>query len=251
MSSNRPFAIVTGASSGIGRATALALTSAGFEPLLVARNTERLRQVAEACGGAQTFVCDFADAAAVERLASDLISHCRSQQRPLKALINNAGIFTRTPFLQTSQDRWEEMIQVNLLAPVALTRSLFELFKEAGSAAIVNISSTLGQKPVAQTSAYAASKAALLNWTQALALEWAEAKIRVNAISPGLVDTPIHAFHPESDDSTAKQQAHKAQPLGRLGRPEDIAQAAVFLAQSSADWITGSLLTVDGGISLL
>ncbi|MEQ1878068.1 MAG: SDR family oxidoreductase, partial [Bdellovibrionia bacterium] len=160
----------------------------------------------------------------------------------LAGLVNNAGIFRRLGFADSDERDWRDQFELNLFAAVRVTKSLLPKLKAHGAGSIVNISSTAGARAVAGMSAYSATKAALNNWTQTLALELAP-DIRVNAISPGLVDTPLHSF-----TTKQKNDLKTAQPLGRIGQPEDIATAALFLFESA--WITGVILPVDGGISL-
>lgn len=147
---------------------------------------------------------------------------------------------------------WLRQFEVNLMGPVRIARALFPYFKEHGGGSIVNVASTLGMRPTGPTSAYSASKAAMINWTQSLALEGGPAKIRANCVCPGIVDTPIHSFH--SLQNLQKEQTlaqlNPLQPLGRIGQPEDVAKAVYFLGSDLSSWTTGSILAVDGGINL-
>ena len=124
--------------------------------------------------------------------------------------------------------------------------------KTGNNNSIVNVSSTLGLKPTADTSAYSASKAAMNNWTQSLALALGSKKIRANCVCPGLVDTPIHSFHSLSIPEKEKtlQKLSPMQPLGRVGKSEEIAQSIYFLASEESAWTTGAILSVDGGINI-
>lgn len=230
--------IVTGAGSGIGRAIAVKIAREGGFVLGLGRDPAKLEATRRLVGEA-----NFAFLA--HDLASGVPADLRAALggRALRGLVNNAAIYYRKSLLDTSEAEWETYFQVNLLAAVRLTRHLYPELK-AARGAIVNISSTLGTRPVADTGAYSAMKSALNNWTHTLALEWAKDGIRANAVSPGLVDTPIHPFHGSQDLSAVDA----LQPLGRVGRPEDIANSVWHLL--TADWITGSILTVDGGISL-
>ena len=130
-------------------------------------------------------------------------------------------------------------------------QQIYPLMKPAFSHNIVNVSSTLGLRPTADTSAYSATKAAMVNWTHSLALGLGAQNIRANCVCPGLVDTPIHPFHDqpaERKQITLQKMAHM-QPLGRIGTPEEIAKAIYFLACEDSSWTTGSVLSVDGGIN--
>jgi NAD(P)-dependent dehydrogenase (short-subunit alcohol dehydrogenase family) len=244
-------ALITGASSGIGAALSTRLDQEGFQILLVGRDSARLRKVSENLKNPSFCLpTDLEDKEATDQLAHAVLTLCQNHHLSLKALIHAAGVFERTSFESTALSTWEKDLRVNLLAPVQLTLKLGEKIKQDQSV-IVNISSTLGLRPVADTSAYSASKAALNNWTQSLALEWAKDGVRVVGICPGLVDTPIHPFHGAPEKDPTRQKAHQAQPLGRMGTPEDIAHTVSFLVSEEASWITGSLWNVDGGISLL
>jgi NAD(P)-dependent dehydrogenase (short-subunit alcohol dehydrogenase family) len=158
----------------------------------------------------------------------------------LGGLVNNAGIIERISFAESGDDVWERQFNANLYSAVGLTRGLYSELKLNKGSSVLKVSSTLGLRPIANTVAYSASKAAMVNWTQGLAIEWAADQIRVNCLCPGLVDTPIHAARPPDD----------VQPLGRLGQPDDVAKAAWFLLSPDSSWTTGAVLRVDGGISL-
>jgi NAD(P)-dependent dehydrogenase (short-subunit alcohol dehydrogenase family) len=143
--------------------------------------------------------------------------------------------------------------QVNLFGPIQWTQMVMPLLEKSGHGSIVNVSSTLGLRAGATSGAYSAAKAAMNSWTQSLAIEYGPKKVRVNAICPGIVDTPIHSFHslPDQDKEKSLQAMAKLQPLGRIGRPEEIAEAIYFLASEQSAWTTGAVLSVDGGINLV
>jgi NAD(P)-dependent dehydrogenase (short-subunit alcohol dehydrogenase family) len=238
-------AIITGASSGIGAATAIEFSKQGYFVFLAGRNEERLTAVAEKCSaGASLLKIDFKSPASIEKYAKHLF------ERPdvdIQVLINNAGIFTRQDFINTDLKTWREQFEVNFFGSVDWTQKVLPLFLKKNSGSIVNVSSTLGLKPTAGTSAYSASKAALINWTQTLALELGPKGIRVNCVCPGIVDTPIHPFHKQT---AITDTLKNLQPLGRIGQPEEIAKAIYFLAGPDSAWTTGAVLNVDGGIHL-
>jgi NAD(P)-dependent dehydrogenase (short-subunit alcohol dehydrogenase family) len=241
-------ALVSGAGSGIGRAIAERFLSEGWGVIAVGRNPAPLKELAlENPSNVLDIVCDLTKTADIDNLYSRLKENI-SFGGKIKALVNNAGIFSRSSFLETEDKTWESMFQTNLLGSVRLTRSLYPLIKQnAGS--ITNISSTLGLRPLSMTCAYSAMKAAMISWTETLAVEAAVDSVRVNCVCPGIVDTPIHAFHTQPD--TEKTNLHKLQPLGRMGRPQDIAHAVWSLTGPGSEWITGSILKVDGGIELI
>jgi NAD(P)-dependent dehydrogenase (short-subunit alcohol dehydrogenase family) len=242
--------VVTGSGSGIGQALALRLGGAGHGIIGMGRNLEKLQATAKQlpAGRMTCLAADLSSASAATKAAVQVRTWLGDFGRPLLALVNNAGVFDRLAFDSTDESIWERHFQNNLMSAIRLTKELHSQLKLGRPASVLNISSTLGLRPIANTSAYSAMKAAMINWTKTLALEWAGDGIRVNCLCPGLVDTPIHAFHGESDESATRRQGHAAQPLGRMGTAGDIAAAAEFLL--SSEWTTGTVLTVDGGISL-
>jgi NAD(P)-dependent dehydrogenase (short-subunit alcohol dehydrogenase family) len=244
--------IVTGASSGIGQAIAYKLCGLGHSVFGLGRDPEKLERVAIRMphGKFTRHAADLADPKATHQAVVSARAWLESSRLPLFGLVNCAGVFDRIPFHLTSDTIWERHFHNNLMSAVRLTRELYPDLKRGSPSSVLNISSTLGTRPVAETSAYSALKAAMNNWTQTLALEWAPDGIRANVLSPGLVDTPIHGFHRAAADDPDRARAEAAQPLGRMGRPEDIAETAVFLLSPSSSWTTGSIVTVDGGISL-
>lgn len=235
----KPLALVTGGASGMGLATVARLAKDGFEVLMVDRDadaaekeTARLQQAGL---DVKAVVLDLTDEAAVRALVQS--------QRPLSALVNNAGIFTERKFLEVQTSDYDLAYKVNMLAVAILTQETAKTMPEGSR--IVNIASRayLGAKNHPH---YVASKAAVVGYTRASAMELAPRGILVNAIAPGLIDTPIlRALTPER---LAQQLA--LQPTGKAGRPEDIANAVSFLVNPDNGFITGQVLFVDGGKSL-
>lgn len=242
-------ALVTGASSGIGAAIAVSLSKQGHHVLLAGRSIERLKKVQEKCPSPTT-ILSF-DLRKIETEFSKLDSTLSSLPK-LEVLVNNAGVFQTSSFAQTTNDSWSEQFEVNFFSAVKLTRHLWPIFIKNKKASIVNISSSLGNRPSSGTGAYSASKAAMNNWTLNLAQEGGEHNIRANVICPGIIDTPIHSFHdlPEAEKAKTAEGIYDMQLLRSLGTPQDIANAVSFLASDDARWITGVNLVVDGGISL-
>ncbi|MFZ3229223.1 MAG: SDR family oxidoreductase [Pseudobdellovibrio sp.] len=241
--------LVTGASSGIGAEIAREFSRKGYFVFLLGRNSEKLKHVQNTCKGpTEILAFDLKDLADYQAQILKLI-----ENKPnLEILVNCAGIFTQSSFLETSDDTWSEQFEVNLLSAVRLTRLIWPLFIKNKKGSVLNIASTLGLKPTASTSAYSASKAAMINWTQALAQEGGSNNIRVNCICPGIVDTPIHLFHALEDSEKSKilNDISKLQLLEKIGTPSNIAKSAYFLAGDDSAWTTGSILTVDGGINI-
>ncbi len=232
-------ALVTGGASGMGLATVERLARDGFSVAMVDRDralAEREAQRLQAMGLAvQAHVLDLTDEAAVRALVDQL--------SPVQVLVNNAGIFDERKFDVVSSADFRRAYEVNLIAAATLTQAVSQQMPDGGR--IVNIASRayLGARNHPH---YVASKAALVGYTRAGAMELAPRGILVNAIAPGLIDTPIlRALTPER---LAAQLA--LQPTGKAGQPEDIAQAVSFFASAQTGFITGQVLFVDGGKSL-
>jgi len=232
-------ALVTGGASGIGRAIAQRLAQDGFHVHIVDRNGELLNEAVAQFQQegllAEGIELDLTNQEAVEATVASLPA--------LRALVNNAGLFDEVGFFEAGPEDFRRMYEVNLVAVATLSRAVASRM-EAGSK-IVNIASRayLGAKNHIH---YVSSKAALVGYTRACAMELAPRSILVNAVAPGLIDTPLlRALAPE------RRSAQLAlQPTGRAGRPDDIANAVSFLADPKMEFITGQVLFVDGGKSL-
>ncbi|OAK58558.1 short-chain dehydrogenase [Variovorax paradoxus] len=238
-STEKPLVLVTGGASGMGRAIVERMAQGGWRVVMADYNgelAERETQVLRNAGlDVECRAIDLTDEAAVRAMVQQL--------PPLTALVNNAGIFDERAFLDVTSADFRRMYEVNLLAVATLTQEAAR--KMADGARIVNIASRayLGAKNHAH---YVASKAALVGYTRASAMELAPRGIMVNAIAPGLIDTPLlRALSPER---LAAQLA--LQPTGAAGRPEDIAHAVAFFASPATCFVTGQVLFVDGGKSL-
>lgn len=245
-------AVISGASSGIGAATARLFAENGYDVLLLGRSESRLKTVQQECSsfGVKTEICSF-DLIEFDKNVSQFdeklknISSC-------SVLVNNAGIYLTGSFTEMKSSDWMKMFQVNLLASVQLTQHLWPLFSKNKKGSIVNVSSTLGIKPAPGTGAYSALKAAMINWTHTLAQEGGSHGIRANCICPGITDTPIHAFHRLQGEAKEKALSQMAsyQLLNFIGQPEDVAKACYFIGSDNSRWTTGSILSVDGGINI-
>jgi 3-oxoacyl-[acyl-carrier protein] reductase len=238
-------ALVTGASTGIGRAIALLLAREGADVVVhYHRSEEEARTVAGMANaeGVQAYLAraDLTKAAEATRLVQEALDRFGR----VDILINNAGgAIRRAPVTEASDALWEESFQLNVMSMVRMTRSVLPYMMEQNRGVIVNISSVAAQTGGFQSVHYAAMKGAVNTLTKGVANEVATFGIRVNAVAPGLVDTPFHRKTPGQDF----QKAARRIPLGRTGVPEDIAPLAVFLCSDEAAWITGEVFKVAGG----
>jgi NAD(P)-dependent dehydrogenase (short-subunit alcohol dehydrogenase family) len=239
---NKARVVVTGGSSGIGKATARLLAEAGAEICIVARNSERLTDVAEEIGdGVWSHACDVADSSQVKRLAESV----RERWGSVDGLVSCAGIAPMAAAEATDLPTWDQTFAVNVRGPFLMAVELLPLLRSGQGPVIVNVSSSLAEKAIPGMAAYNASKAALNQLTRSMALELAP-KIRVVGVMPAVVDTPIH----ESRNMTRKQveAMGRLHPMRRIGQPEDVAKTILFLLSEDAAWTTGAVIPVDGGM---
>jgi len=247
-------AVITGGSDGLGLAIAAAFAAEGADLWLVARNAEKLAMAAESLkakgGSVRVTVADLTDSTAAGQAAEEI---ARSWDR-LDVLVNNAGMARFTRFRDVTPEEMQAQVQLNLLTPYLLTQRLLPLLVTA-KGNVINISSTSAHRliPGRPASVYAMTKGGVNSLTKALALELGPQGVRVNAIAPGTVKTPltqkmIASFSEERKaeyDNFVKQSF----ALGRLGEPEDVAHLALHLASGEAKWTTGSVFIIDGGLS--
>jgi len=240
-------ALVSGGSSGIGKAIGLALARAGASVVLVAR---REQELAFAAGEfedeglrARALPCDLADRDALGGFAA-------RAARPFGApdiLVNASGINVRKPFEDTADEDWDRSLAINLTAPFLLTRALAPAMRERGWGRIINITSLQCVRAFPDSAPYGASKGGLMQLTRAIAEYWSRHGITCNAIAPGFFETPLTA--PVMSDPARVQALAASTMIGRNGRLEDLHGAAVFLASEASAYITGQTLFIDGGFS--
>ena len=239
------YVVVTGAGSGIGLEISKELFKTGYIPLIIGRNAEKLKKASKELDQSPYLSCDLSKKDSTLELKKFFKA---LKQGKIYAVVNNAGAIKYGTFEDSSIDDWTFHYNANVVSAINCSKAFLENLKET-SGSIVNISSTLGIKPIENTSGYSAAKAAMNSLTQSMALELAPNKIRVNSICPGIVNTPIH-FESQSKTENWHQVFSEAQPLGRVGEPEDIAGIVCFLISDRAQWITGGIIPVDGGILL-
>nr|WP_271213851.1 glucose 1-dehydrogenase [Rhodococcus wratislaviensis]GLK41122.1 2-deoxy-D-gluconate 3-dehydrogenase [Rhodococcus wratislaviensis] len=235
-------AIVTGASRGLGKAAAEALLEEGAFVLLVARSRDLLEEVHERYPE-HTAVqpCDMRDMDAVAALADAAVEAFGR----LDIVVNNAGIAPAGRFDEQPQKLWDEVFDVNVRAPAVLTRAAAQYLLPQGSGKIINVASTSGIKGKPTLVAYSSSKGAVLQFTKALAGEWAKKGVQVNAIAPGAFSTDAQSAVTESPDVLAKRL--RKIPAGRMGDPSEFGPLVAYLASPLSDFVTGSVAVIDGG----
>jgi len=253
MATDNPFdltgkaAIVTGASSGLGRHFARTLAQAGAKVALAARRIDALGEVARQIeafdGRAIPIALDVTDIASV----CACVETAETELGPISILINNAGIVLTKPVLEIEEEDWDRVIDTNLKGAWLMAQETARHMARLGhGGSIINIASILGLAATGQVAAYCASKAALVNLTRALAVELARDGIRVNALAPGYVETDINREYLAGPGGEAVK---KRIPQRRFGQPEDLDGAIMLLASDASRYMTGSVLVVDGGQS--
>ncbi len=239
-------ALVSGASQGIGRATALALAAAGARVVLAARNTEKLAAVAaeiEAAGGqAYPVALDISNESSIKEVARFVLA----THGPIEILVNNAGITRDGLLMRMKRADWDDVLTTNLTGTFLLTQALLPAMVKARWGRIVNVSSIVGQTGQAGQVNYSASKAALLGFTRSLAREVASRAITVNAVAPGYIETAMTEVLTDAQ----KQAMLEHVPLGRAGTEAEVAGAIAFLCSPGAAYITGHTLDINGGLHM-
>ena len=233
--------MVTGGASGIGESVCRVFSAAGAEVLIVDIDAPRAKALAAELPGARALVCDITDEAAVTKLFSNVLK--------LDILVNNAGIGLVGGIEQTELGDFQRLFRVNVEGTFLVTRASMPLLT-ASHGSIVNIGSVAGLIGVKKRFAYCATKGAIVEMTRQLAVDY-PTEIRVNCICPGTVDTPfvegyLEKYH-KHEKEKVRAELNQRQPIGRLGKPEEVAYMALYLASPEAAFVNGSIVTIDGG----
>lgn len=243
-------AVVTGGAKGIGRGISLAFAQAGAAVFSADVDTDagsRLEADGTELPGTVTFVAaDVSDPAACERLVAQA-----SGEAGVDFLVNNVGIQPLDSYLPAHElpvEMWDKILAVNLRSGFLMSKFAIPQMQKRGGGVIVNIASVQGRQSMKGVSAYAASKGGMLSLTQQLALEYAAQNIRVLAVNPGTIETDLAAASVEYDYAALRQAGAGAHPMGRIGKPEEIASVVLFLCSDGASFMTGEYVNVDGGM---
>lgn len=241
-------ALITGASSGIGRATAKLFAEQGASVVAVGRNEAELAnlrdEVRDASGSIRIHLADVTETSQVDRLVSETVQHLVK----IDVLVNAAGILKSGSLESTTLDDWDKMMNINVRALFYIMQKC-QPYLETTKGNIVNVSSVTGTRAFPGVLAYCVSKAAVDQLTRCVALELGEKGVRVNAVNPGVVETNLHKRGGMDEESYATflENSKKTHPLGRPGQAEEVAELIHFLASDKARWITGATYAIDGG----
>lgn len=235
--------LVTGASSGIGRSTAIECSKLGAHVIITARNEDRLKETLSMMtgDGHQTIVCDLTNEEQIDELVNSIPQ--------IDGFVNNAGKSVGVPIQFIKESVLEDLLKTNTVAPIVLLQKLLKKKKLAKGSSVVFTSSIAATGEVTPGNAmYVASKGAITSFIRCAALELSTKKIRVNAICPGMTETPLIRGGSVSDEQLAENE--RTYPLGRFGQPEEIAWGIIYLLSDTSKWVTGINLIVDGGLSI-
>lgn len=242
-------AIVTGASRGIGKALALGLAQAGADVVVAARTAAKLEHTAAEIRNLGRRALPVPTDVRISEQVTHLVKRTLEEFKRIDILVNNAGSGFFAPALKLSENGWDSIMRENLTQYFLCSKAVAETMIKQRKGTIINISSIEALRATISNPAYAASKAGIINLTQSLAVEWAPYQVRVNAIVPGHIGTR-GVLKILEEDSNA-QEMLKRVPLQRIGKPEDIVGAVIFLASDVSDYVTGTSIVIDGGLTCL
>jgi NAD(P)-dependent dehydrogenase (short-subunit alcohol dehydrogenase family) len=239
-------AIVTGGASGLGLATATKLVKSNIRTIIIGRNEQNLKDVAANLGELCSYkVCDLSNLKTIPALVNEIVT----EYGKIDILVNNAGINQKKVFTEVTDEEFELVIKTNLISVFALSREVAKAMLKEKSGCIVNISSMAAQYGIPYVIAYTAAKTGIEGMTKAMAVELSPEGIRVNCVAPGFIATNMSAKALDNDPQR-KQKVLSRTPMGKLGLPEDVAEAIVYLSSDAAKYVTGVILPVDGGNSI-
>jgi NAD(P)-dependent dehydrogenase (short-subunit alcohol dehydrogenase family) len=239
-------AIITGGASGIGFAIAKRFVQGGIRVVLIGRDMTRLKLACETLGPSADFTgCDLTILPELPAVVKSI----RQKAGRIDILVNNAGMHLKKDIGEVTDEEFHRVIATNQSAMFALTREVSNVMKEQCSGVILNISSMASRYGIPKVIAYTASKSAIEGMTRAMAVELAQYRIRVNCIAPGFIKTNMSSLALDKDPERKKKVLSRT-PLGRLGKPDEVAEAAYFLVSPASSYITGVVLPVDGGNSI-
>ncbi len=239
-------AIVTGGSSGLGLATAKKFTQQNILTYIIGRNKEKLEATAKELG---SNCIPLAGDLSLLSTIPQLVQQIHQAQGQIDILVNNAGINLKKPLTEVTDDEFQKIILTNLTSVFSITREVAKLMIAQGSGNIINISSMAAHYGIPKVIAYSASKAGIEGMTRAMAVDLSPSGIRVNCIAPGFIATAMSSTALDNDPER-KNKVLSRTPMGKLGKPEDVANAAYFLTTEEAAFMTGVILPVDGGNSI-
>ena len=243
-------ALITGGGTGIGRAVAVAFAAEGAKVAVAGRRAEKLREavneISARGGEAIAVTADVSSAADTARAVREVVARFGG----LNVLVNNAGVLSATTVERISEQDWDRIMAVNLKGPFLMSRAALPEFRKVGGGAIVNVGSVLGLVAMKKRAAYCASKGGVTLLTKAIAIDHGHENIRANCICPSIVETElVSQLFDTPDGDRVKRERLATIPLGRMGRPADIAELAVYLASDESSWLTGAAIPLDGGLT--
>jgi NAD(P)-dependent dehydrogenase (short-subunit alcohol dehydrogenase family) len=243
---NKKVAIITGGGSGLGKAMATKFAQNGITTIIIGRGADKLEQARQEIGeNCYTMVCDVTHLEAIAGFVETVVERFGK----IDMLVNNAGINHKKDFTEVTDEEFQNVISTNLCAVFTMSREVVKQMEKQGSGSIINISSMAAQYGIPKVVAYSASKTAIEGMTRAMAVELSPKGIRVNAIAPGFIFSEMTAKALDSDPER-KAKVFGRTPMGKMGDPGDIGEAAYFLATDASKYITGVVLPVDGGNSI-
>ncbi|HBU78480.1 MAG TPA: 3-oxoacyl-ACP reductase [Muricauda sp.] len=243
---DKKIAIVTGGNSGLGYATAKKFCDNGIKTYVIGRTKERtVNACAEIGDNAVPLIFDLTNLDKIPGMIQDIFD----KEGQIDILVNNAGINMKKEFIEVTDAEFENILHTNLFSVFSISREVVKKMKETGGGSIVNISSMAAQYGMPKVVAYSASKTAIEGMTRAMAVDLAQYNIRTNCIAPGFIKTKMTAKALDSDPPR-KEKVFSRTPMGKMGLPEDIADAVFFMCSKEAKFVTGTVLPVDGGNSI-